>query len=228
WENYENDGKEFLDALYTALTQTEWIETITPSAYLERFVEPEVIDEVFPASWFQPNFATWIGEEEEGVAWDYLTSVRRDLRKAEQGGDYDDETLEAAFEKMLFAEGSDWFWWYGADQDSGDDGYFDRAFRELLGQVYDALGQDRPAFVSVPIIPERPAVADQSPTDLLTITVDGDLSDWEGAGRYIFADSDVDSLWWAMDQENLYLRVDQDPILSSLPRYVVYLGAPQG
>ncbi|MGZ8756307.1 MAG: glucodextranase DOMON-like domain-containing protein, partial [Acidimicrobiia bacterium] len=228
WENYPDDGKEFLDALYTALTETEWIETITPSAYLERFVEPEVIDQVFPASWFQPNFATWIGEEEEAVAWDYLYRVRQDLRQAEQSGDYDAGTLEAAYHKMLFAEGSDWFWWYGADQDSGNDAYFDGAFRELLGQVYDALGQERPTFVSVPIIPETPVVADQSPTDLLTIKIDGDLSDWEAAGRYTFADSDVDALWWAFDKENLYLRVDQNPILSSLPNFVVYLGAPQG
>ncbi len=228
WENYENDGKDFLNAMYRSLSEADWVSTITPSQYLDRFNEPEGLGEVFPAAWFQPNFATWIGEEEEATAWDYLYAVRDDLRRAEQSGDFDDEPLAAAFEKMLLAEGSDWFWWYGADQDSGDDGYFDRAYRELLGQVYDALGQERPAFVNVPIIPERPAVADQSPTDLLTITVDGDLSDWEGAGRYKFEDSDVDSLFWAFDKENLYLRVDQNPILSSLPRYVVYLGAPQG
>ena len=36
WEHYPNDGKEFLDALYRGLETTEWLDTITPSAYLER------------------------------------------------------------------------------------------------------------------------------------------------------------------------------------------------
>ncbi len=228
WENYPDDGRLFLGALYRALTTTEWVETITPSEYLERFAASEVIDQVFPASWFQPNFATWIGEDEEAAAWDYLYRVRQDLRKAQQSGDYDEAALEAAYEKMLFAEGSDWFWWYGSDQDSTNDSYFDGAFRELLGQVYDALGQERPGFVGVPIIPETPVVAERSPSDLLTITIDGELSDWVEAGRYSFIDSDMDSLWWAFDKENLYLRVDQNPILSSLPNFVIYLGTPQG
>ncbi len=228
WENYDNDGKDFLDAMYRSLSEADWVSTITPSAYLERFEEPEALEEVFPAAWFQPNFATWIGEDEEATAWDYLYTVRNDLRRAEQAGTASADELAEAFEKMLFAEGSDWFWWYGSDQDSGDDGYFDRAYRELLGQVYDALGQDRPAFVNVPIIPEKPAVADRSAADLLTITVDGDLSDWDDAGKYSFTDSDIDSLWWAFDQEHLYLRVGQNPILSSVPSYVIYLGAAEG
>ena len=46
------------------------METITPSGYLERFGEPEPLEEVFPASWFQPNFSTWIGEEGEAAAWE--------------------------------------------------------------------------------------------------------------------------------------------------------------
>ncbi len=136
-EHYANDGKDFLRALYRRLEEADWVATITPSAYLQRFAEPEPLGEVFPASWFQPNFATWFGEEEEALAWDYLWRVRDDLRRAERSGEVEDEALAAAYERMLFAEGSDWFWWHGSDQESGDDGYFDRAFRELLGQVYD-------------------------------------------------------------------------------------------
>ncbi len=222
WEHYPNDGKDFLDALYRALGEADWVETITPAQYLEQFAAPETLGEVFPASWFQPNYATWIGEEEEAFAWDYLFRVRQHLRRAEQSGDYDPDALAAAYEKMLFAEGSDWFWWYGADQDSGDDGYFDRAYRELLGQVYDALGDERPQFVGVPIIPERPVAADVTPGDLLTVAMDGDGGDWEGGGTYRFAEGPVAALWWAFDKENFYLRVDGPPELT------VYLGAPQG
>jgi alpha-amylase/alpha-mannosidase (GH57 family) len=223
WEHYPNDGKDFLDALYTALTSTDWIETITPSTYLERFGEPEILEEVFPASWFQPNFATWIGEEEEATAWDYLYDVRGDLRAAEQSGDHSPESIAAAYEKMLYAEGSDWFWWYGADQESGDDGYFDSAFRELLGQVYDELGKDRPTFVGVPIIPQQSVPADQAPADLISITIDGEVdAGWSSAGGY--GDTVPGGVDWAFDKDNLYLRVG----LGAGGRFDVYLGTPGG
>jgi hypothetical protein len=38
---------------------------------------------------------------------------------------------------MYAAEGSDWFWWYGADQTAaGGDEPFDRIYLELLKSVY--------------------------------------------------------------------------------------------
>lgn len=220
WEHYENDGKDFLNGLYEELARAEWVETITPSAYLDRFGEPTGLEDVYPASWFQPNFATWIGEDEEATAWEYLRRVRHDLRRAEQSGSISDDELSSAMEKMLFAEGSDWFWWYGADQDSGDDGYFDAAFRELLGQVYDAIGSERPDFLSVPIIPERSVEPDRAPDDLITIAVDGiPEPGWNRAGEYRAA-----SVRWAFDRQNLYLRFDGD----SARLAGIYIGVPQG
>jgi alpha-amylase/alpha-mannosidase (GH57 family) len=219
WEHYDNDGKDFLNALYQRLSESDWVKTITPSQYLDRFADPEPLEEVFPAAWFQPNFATWIGEAEEATAWDYLYQVRQDLEKAKESPGYDE-----AFEKMLFAEGSDWFWWYGTDQSSGNDDYFDSAFRELLGQVYDALGQERPSFISVPIIPEPPVVADQVPADLITIEIDAEFDDWVDAGRYELAGTPVESVLWAFDRDNLYLRLTGQ----SLTAATFYIGAPEG
>lgn len=219
WENYDNDGKEFLNALYRRLSESDFVQTITPSRYLERFADPEPLGDVWPGAWFQPNFATWIGEDEESTAWDYLFTVRQDLKQAEGSSNYD-----AAFEKMLFAEGSDWFWWYGSDQSSGDDGYFDRAYRELLGQVYDALGQERPSFVDVPIIPEQPIPADQVPNALVTVAIDGTFDEWGEAGRYELPDTPIESVWWVFDRDNLYLRMTG----ASLTSATVYVGTPTG
>ena len=115
---------------------------------------------------------------------------------------------------MLFAEGSDWFWWYGSDQESGDDGYFDEAFRDLLGTVYDALGQDRPGFLEVPIIPETPSIV-LAPTGLTTIVIDGVFDDWHDA-------ADDPTLSAAFDQESLFLRYNGNRPASA------YLGAPRG
>jgi alpha-amylase/alpha-mannosidase (GH57 family) len=220
WEHYANDGIDFLRALYERLDTSDFVRTITPSEYLERFADPAPVGDVWPGAWFQPNYATWIGEEEEATAWEYLFETRSDLEKS--AGAVSEEAYAAAFEKMLFAEGSDWFWWYGSDQDSGNDAYFDTAFRELLGQVYDALGQDRPVFVGVPIIPQQPVVADVAPSvDLLTIAVDGDTaSQWSEAGTYRdVAGADVA---WAFDKERFYLLV------GSTEPFQVWVGAPEG
>ena len=222
WEHYDNDGKEFLHALYSNLEAADFVKTITPSEYLEQYGEPESLPDVAPASWFQPNFATWIGEAEEATAWDYLATVRRDLTKAQRSGDYDDAALEAAFEAMLFAEGSDWFWWYGADQDSGDDGYFDRAYRALLRNVYLSLGDEPPTFLDVPIIPELPVTPQQTASDLATITVDGVIDgEWDNAGR--FEISREQRIGWAYDKDNLYLHLS-----GLLPSVSLYLGTPEG
>ena len=216
WEHYDNDGKDFLDALYTKLTETEWVQTATPSQLVEAFGEAfEPLPDVFPASWFQPNFATWIGEAEEARAWDYLYKARRDLRKAEDAG----VDITTAFESMLFAEGSDWFWWYGSDQESGDDGYFDAAYRELIGQMYDALGDERPGYVRVPIIPASTVDPLQTSDGLLSPSVtDPNDEAWEQAG-VVSGDSEIR---WAFDTKNLYLRISNigDAVAD------VYLGVP--
>jgi alpha-amylase/alpha-mannosidase (GH57 family) len=221
WEHYPNDGIDFLRALYGKLTGTAGITTITPGEYLERFPDPEVVSEVHPGAWFQPNFATWIGEPEEATAWDYLFAVREDLAAAERSGDHDQATLDAALQAMLFAEGSDWFWWYGADQDSGDDGYFDRAYRSLLRNVYLELGEQPPAFLDVPIIPQVPIAPDRTSGELATIEIDGTFEDlWANQGA---ATIDGVEFGWAFDKDNLYLRGTGLPAPISL-----YLGTPQG
>ena len=209
WESYPNDGIDFLRALYQRINDSDWVSTITPTAYLKRFPETEPLGEVWPGAWFQPNFATWIGEEEEATAWDYLHRVREDLADEQDNPGYED-----AYTQMLFAEGSDWFWWYGSDQESGDDGYFDSAYRDLLGTVYDALGLERPPFIAVPIIPETPSAV-LGTSELTTIAIDGVFDDWGEAppGQVLTP---------AFDQANLYLRYS-----GSRPARI-YLGMPRG
>ena len=51
---------------------------------------------------------------------------------------------EQAFQELLIAEGSDWFWWYGDDHSSDHDLEFDDLFRRHLRNVYQMLGQPIP------------------------------------------------------------------------------------
>jgi alpha-amylase/alpha-mannosidase (GH57 family) len=97
WENYSNDGIDFLEGMYSVLTEYEWLETITPSEYLELYGDNlDTIDELYPASWFQPNYATWIGEKDENLAWDYLYKVRTDFETAKNSNNFSTEKIEAA------------------------------------------------------------------------------------------------------------------------------------
>ena len=231
WENYPDDGKIFLRSLYSRLSQSTFVETITPGEYLERFAEPDALEDVHPGAWFQSNYATWIGEDEEAIAWDYLREVREDLARAEQSSAHTSDQLAGAREAMLLAEGSDWFWWYGSDQDSGDDAYFDRAFRALLAEVYTSLGLPSPAFVAVPIVPAPAASAAKAADDLMTPTIDFEAGsrEWASAGRYDGGSGVVESAYYGYDTENLYLRVDfgEELLGNDDIGFEVYLGAPR-
>ncbi len=241
WEYYENDGKKFLNALYTLLSADPLIRTVTPSEFLSMAPDQPMIENLWPGSWINHDFSTWIGEEEENRAWDYLATARGVLRQYELGEKaISPEALETAKTYMYIAEGSDWFWWYGADQNSGNDESFDQMFRDTLKQMYLALGEEPPAFLSVPIIPLAAVNVDQATTGLFSPTVDGKLEEgeWDAAGVYLASGGAMATsmpyfaqMAYGFDAKNLSLMVQEDARYSSLSgEYLVevYLGVPGG
>ena len=159
WYRLSPDAKDFLHALYRKLTKLQRlgrIVTVAPSEYIignpDRGIPahdvgamPE-LEPLWPGSWINANFDTWIGEREENVAWNLLGKVRKDLESWKiapprvTGKPPANEAEKAAsdmWNAMFAAEGSDWFWWYGADQGApGGDAPFDEAFRTHLSNVY--------------------------------------------------------------------------------------------
>ncbi len=211
WEHYPNDGKEFFHSLYGLLSESSTLQTITPSEYLARFPEQRKLDNLFPGAWFSPNYDTWIGESEERLGWEYLERVRFDLQKYEKGiRPSTPEKVARALDFMYLAEGSDWFWWYGTDQDSGQDSYFDEGYRALLASVYTALGEPVPAFVSVPIIPKRPVAAERDLLGLSSPVIDGNAAagEWDNAAYYPQTGAEAAGIWYTIDTKNIYLRID--------------------
>lgn len=178
WEWYKQDidGKEFLRALYRKLTKlyhTRQIVTVTPSEYFEGNVSRNVpshppeslpkLSHLWPGSWIHANFDTWIGEPEENRAWEMLKKVRTDLAthfpeaphpwSERDAGDEKYQAIWDAYEAMYAAEGSDWFWWFGDDQETGSgDAPFDDGFRILLRTVYEKM-RLAGAPVEVPDLP---------------------------------------------------------------------------
>lgn len=164
WEWYEQDqdAKRFLHNFYQRLTdgrKQKRLTCVTPTEYFEGNPKRKVpahpissltkLESLWPGSWINANYDTWIGEAEENAAWDYLGQTRRalDASKLPQPDPHtlapsDPRKLEIwrAYEEMYAAEGSDWFWWYGADQGApGGDRPFEEAFFAHLRAVYDHI-----------------------------------------------------------------------------------------
>ena len=211
WEHYPNDGKEFLHNMYRLLQEEQekgTIRTITPSAYVSQFPDQPKIEKLWAGSWVSPDYLTWIGEDEENRAWDYLGRVRGFVEKRKKR--LDEETLAAVMDAIYTAEGSDWFWWYGADQNSGDDMSFDLQFRRTLQRVYELMGAEVPTFLKVPVIPQRTVAPVAGASALITPDIDGlaGEEEWQGGGYYVEEEGVVSQLWYGFDKENIYLRLD--------------------
>jgi len=217
WENYDNDGKEFLNTFYRMVANSSQLFTVTPSEYLNLFPEQRELPKLFPGAWFSANYDTWIGEAEEAAGWNLLNRVRKELEEFSQDTSIEPEKLKEAYNFMYRAEGSDWFWWYGTDQDSGQDGYFDEGFRAMLKGVYTALGKEPPAFLDVPIVKPAALRANQEASAFATPAVDGQPDDeaWESGAYYRIRENDtLYDYAYVFDEANLYLKwtVDNPPV----------------
>ncbi|MCX7984286.1 MAG: hypothetical protein N3A63_05240, partial [Bacteroidetes bacterium] len=201
WYKYDNDGKLFQHTLYSELSklyETGEVITTTVSEYIHgnptRGIPAHslktfpTIEWLWPGSWINANFDTWIGDEEENQAWEYLRIAREELaasglpapstfgvpRKGTQ-----EYYAYLAWESLYAAEGSDWFWWYGTDQSApAGEKPFDVAFITHLNNIYyfaKLAGANIPQRTFSPIAQTKKiyrissATMSQSSTDIVTV-----------------------------------------------------------
>ncbi|MBI3245479.1 MAG: hypothetical protein HYZ50_03095 [Deltaproteobacteria bacterium] len=166
WGTYRDDGRPFLRALYATLAADPSVRTVTFQEYLDgnparhvrphpRAEHPQVYD-LFCGSWIDEagsapgvDLGTWIGEPEENRGWQLLQRTREFMAKT----GVTPTSLPLAFAALYAAEGSDWFWWFGSDQDSGADADFDDYFRTHLKSVYRLSAQPYPKALDQHIVP---------------------------------------------------------------------------
>ena len=183
WYRHDNDGKEFQNALYRKLSklyETQQVVTSTVTEYVKgnplRGIPPHPVESLpkiewlAPGSWINANYDTWIGEDEENRAWEYLLAARKDLdasglRQPDAKSKVPKKGTKAwyafkAWESMYAAEGSDWFWWYGTDQNApAGDRPFDQGYITHLKNIYrfaKLAGGKIPSRTFSPIILESP------------------------------------------------------------------------
>lgn len=144
WEYYKNDGSDFLNLLYQRLSESKIIKTATVSEYLEKFPPRSEIKHLACGSWIYAEFGKWIGNPLKLRAWECLAQARKELEQKAAGRG---EGADLAWKQMYILEGSDWFWWYG-DEENGD---FDKLFRAHLTNFYTLIKKDPPAYLKNPL-----------------------------------------------------------------------------
>lgn len=166
WGAYREDARPFLHALYAVLGRDAEIETVTFTEHLNghesRGIAAHPVDkltkvhDLFTGSWIDENgslpgvdLGTWIGEAEENRAWELLGQGRDVLTREGVAAKGHEEAVQA----LYAAEGSDWFWWFGEDQDSGNDDEFDDLFRMHVKNIYRSLGLEPPPDLDRHIVP---------------------------------------------------------------------------
>lgn len=189
WEHYADHGIVFLRSLYSKLAKGEReIQTVLPSDFIQAHPPSQRIDKLFSGSWINHDFYIWVGHAEDRRAWEYVYRTREDLVQAQQAkGASGGMAFERAWEELYIAEGSDWFWWYGDDHNSGNDEAFDALFRTHLANVYKFIGQPTPFFLNEPVKSRGRAGRFTSPTASLKVDITGGSKgyfEWLGAGRY--------------------------------------------
>ncbi|MEN9251186.1 MAG: glycoside hydrolase [Thermostichales cyanobacterium BF4_bins_65] len=216
WEYYPQDGRCFLENLYTRLSQHPALKLVTVSEFLQHFPPTACIpvEQLHSGSWIEANYTTWIGDPVKNRAWELLAQARQVL-------DNHPRASETSWESLWAAEGSDWFWWFGEGHSSAHDAVFDQLFREHLQAIYLSLGEAIPAVLLQPL-EEHDGLGDHLPQGFIHPTINGRINEreWSHAGRIEVAGrgsmhrtSSVRRLWYGYDHFHLYLRLDFSSIL---------------
>jgi alpha-amylase/alpha-mannosidase (GH57 family) len=221
WEYYQNDGLDFLNALYSGLSSEKSIQTTTISKFLTETQVKAKLSKLYPGSWIDHNFKIWIGGQEDNLAWDLLSETRDKLVEIqEKNKEISEEKIKAAWKEIYIAEGSDWCWWYGGEHFGPGSELFDLLFRSHLLSVYELLDSEPPKELFQPLRSGVKISALQEQTCFITPTLDGKVThyyEWEGAGALDCvklsgairrAVSIIKQIYFAHDSTNLYLRVD--------------------
>jgi len=218
WEYYPNSGKEFIELLYERLGTEKKLAPISFTQYLDDYGPGGKLKSIFPGSWINGNFDTWMGDKEEADGWDALYNARAAL--VENEASLTKAKQKEAWSEIYRAEGSDWFWWYGDDHSSPNDPEFDRLFRAHLEHVYRLLGKEVPTEVSETILLKQLVRADVEPTGLISPVIDGRTTtfyEWLSAGWVPTAgpagamsggEPLISAIYYGFDLEQFYLRMD--------------------
>ena len=237
WENYQNDGNEFLSNIYQMIENDETLETVLITDYIKEDKYKKALNKIHSGSWIDKTFQYWVGEATKNKAWMYLKETK-DIFESFAKENKENPNLELAHRELMIAEGSDWFWWYGEPNNSGQDYVFDYMYRERLKNVYILLGLEYPSYLDESLITkiETPF---KHPTRTFTPRMDGMLSsydDWYHSGNINMLDGpvfrenkNVDKIHFGCDENNVYFRLhvnknaSENSFIDRINQFYIYI-----
>ncbi|MBU3741660.1 MAG: hypothetical protein FGM24_05170 [Candidatus Kapabacteria bacterium] len=139
WEFYADNGRAFLTTLMATLADTTRFAAVSCSQATapEHVKAMPDLTHLTAGSWIDGTFDVWIGSPEKNLAWSLLREARAHLAHALAAGQT--SATREAYEHLLVAEGSDWFWWYDDRHVAPHKPLFDVLFRARLTAAYTAL-----------------------------------------------------------------------------------------
>lgn len=228
WEHFPDGGEAFLRGLYRALKSDPKLCLSTYTNHLSGVKNPDTLSALHAGSWIDANFRIWIGDREKNRAWDLLRKMRNQLELQAK------ETLtknKDVRKALYFAEGSDWFWWFGEPFHSSFEPDFDRLFRGFLRHAFIAAQIEVPSILETPIAASDTQEVGNQPVFEMTPTLDGRVTsfyEWVGAAcidtrRFGVAMGQsarfIQRICYGFDSEAFHLRIDfaDDSLLSRTP-----------
>jgi len=220
WEFYQDGGYPFLDAMYSAVEDANFAESVTFSQHIERFGAGRPLERLSTGSWINGDLDTWIGDPVKNKAWEYLAAAFQTARDAPGilRAPIDDSSGPTAIRRSLQrAEASDWFWWFGRGHESVHEMEFDYLFRQNLRMVYKEMGLVTPDYLSRPVSEAESGINVRQPSAYISPAVNGrddSFYKWVGAGSCEFSHGSIhrlkpviSSVHFGFDRDTLYFRV---------------------
>jgi alpha-amylase/alpha-mannosidase (GH57 family) len=234
WNYYSENGRNFLEKVYSLIEEDETLETVLVREYLDKDIHSSELKEIKSGAGKNRDFQMWIGEPVKNLAWTYLKNVKKDMDKFIS---QNKKGINAylAKKELYLCQGSDWFWWYGEPNNSGQDHLFDFLFREHLKSVYKYLNEEYPKYLDIPLI--STIVTDNIENDIpLTPLINGNFNDseWEKAhhvevpeGPELQGQKIFEKIYYCADRDNFYIRLylaqntgDVNPFLHQMYIYM--------
>ncbi|MFH1011327.1 MAG: glycoside hydrolase [bacterium] len=217
WEYFPDGGEAFLRGLFRTLTKETKLCFSTYSKHVAAAEKSERISAFHPGSWIDADFHIWIGDPVKNRAWDVLRRVRRQLEAQVPEALHQNEEVRRA---LYFAEGSDWFWWFGEPFHSSFEGQFDELFRGFLRHAFRAAGLEPPSMLDTPVAMPVSAGAAGQPAFEMTPVLDGRATsfyEWVGAvcldarkfgASMAQTERIIQKIHYGFDSNAFHLRID--------------------
>ena len=145
WEYYPYNAWYFFEDLYAALAEHPTIHTRTLAEALTLHAARSLpLPPLVAGSWVYGTLSTWMGDVDKNRAWDLLCNAKQSYDLSAERLRAEPARAARAEALLTRLEGSDWFWWLGADNPPEAVANFEALFRRNLRALYAVLGLAAP------------------------------------------------------------------------------------